>query len=258
MTHEELEAKLELLTRECDDRRRRCAMLARAHGALADAGCVVPTEMDETIEHAIKALAKERDEARAALAECPDCAMWAERSARWHDDMVQAREERDEARAEVDTLRSQIERLRGVLHIVSLDEYESTTSASEKVHAHARQARIVLNETLADATPSDAAHIASLENLFIKACRRAENLTVALTDMKAQRDEARAGVERLQAEAAPMNEYFTAGYRDGSRDAYRRGAEAMREACQQWCRAWENDGEAIADALADLRVEDKS
>jgi hypothetical protein len=58
-------AYIEELTRECDDRRRRCVMLARAHGALADAGCIVPTEMDETIEHAIEALAKERDEARA-------------------------------------------------------------------------------------------------------------------------------------------------------------------------------------------------
>ena len=103
--------------------------------------------------------------------------------------------ERDEARAEVDGMRSQIERLRGVLHIVSLDEYESTSSAAEKVHAHARQARVVLNETLAEVTPSDAAHVASLENLFLKACKRAEKWETA------------------------------------SKDAYRRGAEAMREAC---------------------------
>ena len=58
-------------------------MLKRAHGALADAGCVVPIELDRTIEHAIYALAeraltaeerleqmtRERDEARAQLAE---------------------------------------------------------------------------------------------------------------------------------------------------------------------------------------------
>ena len=57
-------------------------MLKRAHGALADAGCVVPVELDKTIEHAIHALAeraltaeerleqmtRERDEARAQLA----------------------------------------------------------------------------------------------------------------------------------------------------------------------------------------------
>ena len=58
-------------------------MLKRAHGALADAGCVVPIELDRTIEHAIRALkeraltaeerleqmTRERDEARAQLAE---------------------------------------------------------------------------------------------------------------------------------------------------------------------------------------------
>jgi hypothetical protein len=57
-------------------------MLKRAHGALADAGCVVPIELDKTIEHAIHALAeraltaeerlgqmtRERDEALAEAA----------------------------------------------------------------------------------------------------------------------------------------------------------------------------------------------
>ena len=57
-------------------------LLKRAHGALADAGCVVPIELDKSIEHAIHALAeraltaeerleqrtRERDEARAQLA----------------------------------------------------------------------------------------------------------------------------------------------------------------------------------------------
>ena len=33
-------------------------MLKRAHGALTDAGCVVPMEFDRTIEHAINALAE--------------------------------------------------------------------------------------------------------------------------------------------------------------------------------------------------------
>ena len=33
-------------------------MLKRAHGALTDAGCVVPIELDKTIEHAIHALAE--------------------------------------------------------------------------------------------------------------------------------------------------------------------------------------------------------
>ena len=39
-------------------------MLKRAHGALADAGCVVPIEIDKTIEHAIHELAE-----RARIAE---------------------------------------------------------------------------------------------------------------------------------------------------------------------------------------------
>lgn len=164
---------------------------------------------------------EERDEARAEVEKLSESAKAAweaecvmrEQRGRYHAELKQERQE-------VERLRSQIEQLRGVLHIVSLDEYESTSSASEKVHAHARQARVVLNETLAGVTPSDAAHVASLENLFLKACNRAQKWETA------------------------------------SKDAYRRGAEAMREACQQWCRAWENDGEAIADALADLQVEE--
>lgn len=42
----------------------------------------------------LRRVLNERDEARTA---CPDCAMWAERSARWHDDMQRAERERDEA-----------------------------------------------------------------------------------------------------------------------------------------------------------------
>lgn len=51
--------------------------------------------------------------------------------------MMEAQRERDEARAEV-------ERLRNALAAISLDEYESTSSASEKVHGHARIARKAL------------------------------------------------------------------------------------------------------------------
>ena len=60
-------------------------MLKRAHGALADAGCVVPIELDRTIEHAIYAL-KER-------------ALTAE------DRLEQMTRERDEALAELSALR---------------------------------------------------------------------------------------------------------------------------------------------------------
>lgn len=186
--------------RERDEARARCETLRE----LAD---VAALEQGLAQRRMMEAQ-RERDEAQARVID----------AALIHAELVR---ERDEARAELDGLRLQIERLRGVLHIVSLDEYESTSSAAEKVHAHARQARVVLNETLAVITPSDAAHVASLENLFLKACKRAEKWETA------------------------------------SKDAYRRGAEAMRLACQQWCRAWENNGEAIADALADLRVEDK-
>jgi hypothetical protein len=62
--------------------------------------------------------------------------------------------EREESRSRVRYLELELEQakkkisaLRGVLHIVSLDEYESTTSASDKVHAHANQARKVLEDT---------------------------------------------------------------------------------------------------------------
>ena len=50
----------------------------------------------------LEQVTRERDEARTS---CPDCAMWAERSARWHDDMQRAERERDEARAEAARLR---------------------------------------------------------------------------------------------------------------------------------------------------------
>ena len=43
---------------ECAQLKHREVMLKRAHGALADAGCVVPIELDKTIEHAINALAE--------------------------------------------------------------------------------------------------------------------------------------------------------------------------------------------------------
>lgn len=50
----------------------------------------------EPLLEELETVKRERDEARAS---CPDCAMWAERSARWHDDMQRAERERDEARA---------------------------------------------------------------------------------------------------------------------------------------------------------------
>lgn len=58
----------------------------------------------EEAREEIETVKRERDEARAS---CADCAMWAERSARWHDDMQRAERERDEARAEVERLRAE-------------------------------------------------------------------------------------------------------------------------------------------------------
>jgi hypothetical protein len=45
---------------------------------------------------------------------------------------------------ECETLRQEIVQLRGALAMISLTEYESTSSASEKVHDHARIARKAL------------------------------------------------------------------------------------------------------------------
>ena len=54
-------------------------------------------------------------------------------------------QERDEARAQRDALVEEIKKLRNALAAISLDEYESTSSASEKVHGHARIARRALH-----------------------------------------------------------------------------------------------------------------
>lgn len=50
--------QLDELREECAHLKHREVMLKRAHGALADAGCIVPIEFDRTIEHAINALAE--------------------------------------------------------------------------------------------------------------------------------------------------------------------------------------------------------
>jgi phage shock protein A len=62
--HGPKEARAELARRakesadEYASLKHREVMLKRAHGALTDAGCVVPIEIDKTIEHAINALAE--------------------------------------------------------------------------------------------------------------------------------------------------------------------------------------------------------
>ena len=70
------------------------------------------------------------------------------RSAEVSDETV-ARWQRDAhliaaARTAVPALIEEVRRLRNALASISLDEYESTSSASEKVHGHARIARRAL------------------------------------------------------------------------------------------------------------------
>jgi len=80
----------------------------------------------------------------------------------WMARALDAERERDEARAEVERLQGAYQRgaeamreaaacYRNALASISLDEYESTSSASEKVHGHARIARKALyGETMDD------------------------------------------------------------------------------------------------------------
>lgn len=74
-------------------------------------------EQIATLDRNAEMFFAEACEARRKLAEkhseCPDCAMWAERSARWHDDMQRAERERDEALASVaDAYRRSAEAMR--------------------------------------------------------------------------------------------------------------------------------------------------
>ncbi len=71
--------------------------------------------------------------------------------ARIHDVVARMKKDRDEAQAEVVRLererraeQAEAARLRDALAMISLTEYESTSSASEKVHDHARIARKAL------------------------------------------------------------------------------------------------------------------
>jgi len=86
---------------ERDEAREQLDLTKRELGRWVDREAKAVRERDEAHERKtdlrtmLEQVTRERDEARAA---CPDCAMWAERSARWHDDMQRAERERDEAR----------------------------------------------------------------------------------------------------------------------------------------------------------------
>jgi len=141
----------------------------------------------------------------------------------WTDEAYQAVvRERDEARAET-------ARLRRLLNMAE----DELVAADDHGRREAKRADNVEAEVEALKAERDEAR-AEVEKLSesAKAAWEAECV------MREQRDryhaewkQERQEVERLRAEAAPMNEHFNAGYRDGARDAYRRGAEAMREAC---------------------------
>jgi len=70
---------------------------------------------------------------------------WKEKYEELCDDLRLHKEERIRLRSENLRLSQETEKLRNALASVSLDEYESTSTASEKVHRHARIAREVLH-----------------------------------------------------------------------------------------------------------------
>lgn len=78
---------------------------------------------------------------------CDGCANRAEHhlcDACCHDEVDAIQKENRELREKLGAARAEVERLRNALAAISLDEYESTSSASEKVHGHARIARKAL------------------------------------------------------------------------------------------------------------------
>jgi len=82
----DMRAMLEQVTRERDEARAELAilrpwsvMLKRAHGALTDAGCVVPLEFDQSIEHAINDLARRATRAEQLFVDEYDARKAAER-----------------------------------------------------------------------------------------------------------------------------------------------------------------------------------
>lgn len=149
---------------------------------------------------------RERDEARAALAKCPDCAMWAERSARWHDDMQRAERERDEARREADRFRhgctvegdfvcpneyavGELTAERNFLRALKKNHEEDFTRVcKERDEARAEVERL---RSVLSATSQELADIAATP-----AEERALALEMELAVARAERDEARAEVER--------------------------------------------------------------
>ncbi len=122
-----------------------CETWERAEEALNAQDEVLTAKYNQQLARAEKA-EKERDELRAEV----------ERLQSWtpigtYSLDVQHEEERLRITKERDLARAEGSRLREALAKISLDEYESTSSATEKVHGHARIAR----EALRGASTSD-------------------------------------------------------------------------------------------------------
>lgn len=205
-------------------------------------------EMQRAIEDALKSMEgvalelyrRGREEAREELeavkrerTSCPDCAMWAERSARWHDDMQRAERERDEARAEVERQRE-------------LKDYLRTWLSSEELEGLRVKA---------------AEHPLLWEEIHhLKAeVERLREMAHDFEAMREDRDEARAELSKLREDYDSVVE-ANVGLLDGApyvtaRAAFRRGAEAMREACARWMSEREGISQWVYDdALSALPI----
>lgn len=211
----------------------------------------------------LEQVTRERDEARAA---CPDCAMWAERSARWHEDMQRAERERDEWRDKFLALNQTAGELCNACGWAFKIPGESCRCEVVKERDEARadlarsvaawesagmQGRTAHDAMLALAKERDEARAetARLRRLLNMAedelvaaddhgrreANRADTVEAEVEALKAERDEARAELSKLRKDYDSVLE-ANVGLLDGApyvdaRAAFRRGAEAMREAC---------------------------
>lgn len=190
----------------------------------------------EEAREELETVKRERDEARAA---CPDCAMWAERSARWHDDMQRAERERDEARAdaeryladlrrcasepyertrELEALQAEVERLREMAHDFEAmrEDRDEARAEVERVRKHYAASVLEHGKMLVEAVDSAKRQKSLADRAHDQACRLAAKLDARSTDQ------------------------------------FRRGAEAMREACAQWVDHWVSGH--VADKLRDMPI----
>ena len=134
------------VTEVMDELRKALAELEDCRARKADLCAMLEqvTRDRDHVEESLVRLEAQRDEARSARAACPDCAMWAERSARWHDDMQRAERERDEARADA-------ERYLADLRRCASEPYERTREL-EALQAEVERLRTEVASSLAMAS----------------------------------------------------------------------------------------------------------